>query len=220
MKLYGSMASPYVARVLLYAGIKGIDLPVHETPGGGLKSPEYLKLNPIGKVPALEVDGMAFGESTIICEYLEDTHPAKSGLPENPVDRARSRLVARIVDLYVSQPMVDLFRNMNPARRDAKAVETAGAAMAKAFGYAEHAMGSGPFCVAEQPTLGDCALAPVTILVQAVIRSGGFDIADPAGTPRLKTWWQAIEADPVFSDVLGGYTTALHAFMESMAKRL
>lgn len=70
MKLYGSIASPYVARVVMYAKIKGIDLPAQETPGGSLKSPEYLKLNPIGKVPALEVNGQAFGESTIICDYL------------------------------------------------------------------------------------------------------------------------------------------------------
>lgn len=219
MKLYGSLASPYVARVVMYARLKGIDLPLEETPGGSLKSPEYLKLNPIGKVPALEVDGIAFGESTIICDYLEDTHTAQPGLPRDPVDRARSRLVARITDLYIAQHLVALFRNMNPASRDAAVVEAAGRELAKAFGHAEHVMGPGPFCVADVPTLGDCALAPTTVLVRTVIAAGRFDIPDPAGTPRLKAWWQAVEGNAVCAGVLAEHTSALQAFMKSMAAR-
>ena len=84
MKLYGAIASPYVARVLMYAKIKGIDLPLSEAAGGNIKSPEYLKLNPIGKMPTLDVDGKGIGESTIICDYLDDVYPQKSGLPADP----------------------------------------------------------------------------------------------------------------------------------------
>ena len=36
MKLYGALASPYVARVILFAQIKGIDLAQAEIPGAGL----------------------------------------------------------------------------------------------------------------------------------------------------------------------------------------
>ena len=60
MKLYGAIASPYVARVVMYAKIKGVDLPLMEAPGG-IKSPEYLKLNPIGKMPTLDLDGQGLG---------------------------------------------------------------------------------------------------------------------------------------------------------------
>jgi len=219
MKLYGSIASPYVARVVMYARIKGIDLPAQETPGGSLKSPEYLKLNPIGKVPALEVNGQAFGESTIICDYLEDTQTAKSGLPKDPLDRARSRLVARIVDLYIAQQLGPFFRNLNPATRDAAAVEAAGKELAKAYGYAEHAMGPGPFCVGAAPTLGDCALAPTTVLVRKIIAGGKFDVADPVSTPRLKAWWQAVEGNADCNGVLAAHTAALEAFLKTMAGR-
>ena len=93
MKLYGAIASPYVARVVMFARIKGIDLTPTEAPGG-IKSAEYLKLNPIGKMPTLEVDGQGIGESTIICDYLEDTLPQKPGLPTEPLNapgRASSR---------------------------------------------------------------------------------------------------------------------------------
>ena len=34
IKLYGAIASPYVARVVMYAKLKGLDLPLTEPPGG------------------------------------------------------------------------------------------------------------------------------------------------------------------------------------------
>ena len=74
MKLYGSLASPYVARVVLFARLKGITLEP-QMPEGGIKSPDYLSKNPMGKMPVLEVSGMALPESEVICEFLEDLHP-------------------------------------------------------------------------------------------------------------------------------------------------
>ena len=55
MKLYGSLVSPYVARVAFAARLKGLTL-IPELPPGGIKSAEFLHLNPIGKMPAMEVD--------------------------------------------------------------------------------------------------------------------------------------------------------------------
>jgi glutathione S-transferase len=219
IKLYGAIASPYVARVVMYAKIKGVDLPLSDAPGGNIKSPEYLKLNPIGKMPTLEVDGQGIGESTIICDYLEDVHPAKSGLPADPLDRARSRLVARICDLYIAPQVSPLFRQMNPEKRDAAAVEAAGKELAKAFGYAEAAMGPGPFCVGDAPTLGDCALGPTTAMVRLILSAGNFGIADPATSPRLSAWWQAMEAHPVCGGVLKDYSQAFSGFLKMMAAR-
>ena len=51
MKLYGALASLYVARVVLAAKAKGVDL-VPQMPPGGMKSPEHLAMNPLGKIPA------------------------------------------------------------------------------------------------------------------------------------------------------------------------
>ncbi len=218
IKLYGAIASPYVARVLMYAKLKGLDLPLAEAPGG-IKSPEYLALNPIGKMPTLDVDGKGIGESSIICEYLDDVYPDKPGLPKDPLDRARSRLVARIVDIYMAPQITPLFRNMNPAKRDAAAVEAAGREMAKAYGYAEHAMGSGPFCVGATPTLGDCALSTSTVMLRKILAAGQFGIADPTASGRLATWWKAVESHPACAGVLNDYGTAFDGFMKMMAAR-
>ena len=219
MKLYGAIASPYVARVVMYAKIKGVDLPLMEAPGGNIKSPEYLKLNPIGKMPTLDVNGQGIGESTIICDYLEDVFPQKPGLPKDPIDRARSRLIARIVDLYIANAVSPLFRQVNPATRDAAVVEKAAAEIVKTYGYAEHAMGAGPFCVGGTPTLGDCALSTSTRMMKVMLAAGNFGIVDPTDSGRLATWWKAVESHPDCGPVLTAYGTAFEGFMKMMAAR-
>ncbi|MDP2325261.1 MAG: glutathione S-transferase family protein [Gammaproteobacteria bacterium] len=216
MKLYGAIASPYVARVVMYARIKGIDLPLAEAPGG-IKSPEFLKLNPIGKMPTLEVDGKGIGESAVICSYLEDVYPQKPGLPSDPFDRARSRLIERIVDLYIGPQVTPLFRQMNPATRDQAVVGTAAKEIAKTFGYAEHTMGSGPFCVGAVPTLGDCALSATTMMMKKILAAGNFGITDPTDSGRLSVWWKAMEGNAHCGPVLQEYGTAFDAFMKKMA---
>lgn len=219
MKLYGAIASPYVARVVMYAKIKGIDLPPTEAPGGGIKSPEYLKLNPMGKMPALDVDGKGIGESTVICDYLEDVFPQKPGLPADPYERARSRLVGRIVDIYLAPQLGPLFKQMNPATRDAAAVENVGKEMAKVYGYIEQVMGTGPFCVGATPTFGDCALGPATAMVRKVLAAGNFGLADPVASGRLATWWKAMEGHDTCAGVLKDYSVAFDGFMKMMAAR-
>ncbi|MCY4200016.1 MAG: glutathione S-transferase family protein [Gammaproteobacteria bacterium] len=47
--------------------------------GDAMKSPEYLKINPMGKVPAIVHHGQVVTESAAICLYLADAFPA-SGL--------------------------------------------------------------------------------------------------------------------------------------------
>lgn len=55
--------------------------------GPEMKSPEYLALNPMGKVPALVHDGPVVTECAAICVYLADAFPA-AGLAPRPDERA------------------------------------------------------------------------------------------------------------------------------------
>ncbi len=58
-------------------------------PKGEQKTAEYLKINPRGKVPALDVDGKILTENTAILTYLATTFPAKNLLPTDPFEQAR-----------------------------------------------------------------------------------------------------------------------------------
>ncbi|MFQ5635614.1 MAG: glutathione S-transferase family protein [Gammaproteobacteria bacterium] len=221
MKLIGAIASPYVTRALLFARIKGVDLPLEEIPGGSPRADEYRALTPIGKIPALIVGDRVLAESEVICEYLEDTNPQPSGLPADALDRATSRLIARITDLYVAPHTSTLFRQINPANRDPEVVETTAGELAKAFGYLEHFMGDGPFCVGDAPTLGDCALAPSMMLLKKTVFPAFDTVSDPtAGDGRLAVWWRAIEGHEICKAMVDEYATALDGFMKAMGARI
>lgn len=49
--------------------------------GAGTKSPEFLTINPMGKVPALVHDGVAITENAAICLHLADLVPELGLLP-------------------------------------------------------------------------------------------------------------------------------------------
>jgi glutathione S-transferase len=61
-------------------------------------SPDYLKINPRGLVPALVHDDKVIIESTVILEYLEDTFPTPSLRPDSPYGRAQMRLWTKVPD--------------------------------------------------------------------------------------------------------------------------
>jgi glutathione S-transferase len=218
MKLYGGLASPYVARVVLFARLKGLTL-VPEMPGGGIKTPEFLARNPMGKMPVLEVDGTVIPESEVICEYLEDLHPGTGGLPGTPAERARARLISRVHDVYVSPGSSTLFRNLNPARRDEAAVAAAKAAVETGFGYLSHFVTASPFAAGARLSLADCTLLPSF----AILRKTTFPalgLQDPtAGDGPLGRWWSACEADPLTGAFLEEYDVAVDAFLKMLARR-
>jgi glutathione S-transferase len=97
MKLWDNAASPYAFKVRATLYEKGIecekaDLRYHS------QRAELLRFNPRGEVPAL-VDGTTvLYDSRIICDYLEETHPAPALLPGDTARRARCRVLESIAD--------------------------------------------------------------------------------------------------------------------------
>ena len=61
--------------------------------------PKYLALNPKGVVPTLVHDGKPVIESTLICEYIDQTFPhAPKLIPADPWRQGRMRLWSKMVD--------------------------------------------------------------------------------------------------------------------------
>jgi glutathione S-transferase len=61
-------------------------------------APAYLRLNPKAVVPTLVHDAQVVRESSVINEYLEDRFPEVSMRPKDPMNRARMRLLIKMVD--------------------------------------------------------------------------------------------------------------------------
>jgi glutathione S-transferase len=57
--------------------------------GGSMKGPDYLTVNPMGKVPALRHGDAVVTEAAAICAYLADAFP-QAGLAPAPGARARA----------------------------------------------------------------------------------------------------------------------------------
>jgi len=220
MKLWGSIASPYVARVTMFARLKDIDIENEPAPGG-LGSDEFKKINPTGKIPALVHNGKLIAESEVICEYLDAIDNEIRVQPKQPMLAAHSRMVARATDLYVAPHNTPLRPHRDPANRDQAVVDDCAQKFADAFSYVEKFMGPGPFAAGKEPSIGDCALAPFIIMLQHTVFPYFDEIPDPTvSNPRIKTWWEAMQSYPEVKAGMDEYETALTEFLEYLAKVL
>lgn len=112
MKLYNSVGpNPQVVRTFMAE--RGIAVPLEEVDimGGANRQTDYLKLNPAGQLPALELDdGSILTEITVICEYLDEHHPGEKLMGETAEARAKVRSWTRWADLNVCEPLANGFR--------------------------------------------------------------------------------------------------------------
>jgi len=223
MKLYGAMASPYVARVLMYASLKGIELELESAPGG-MGSDEYKAINVTGKIPALQTDAGVISESTVICDYLEAAFPEPSLLPAEPMLLAQARMIARMTDLYVAPHNSPLTRMRASGGHDQAIIDQQAAEFAKGFAFIERSMGPGPFAAGDSPTIGDCALAPFIVMLKQTVFSNFAEVVDPTvADGRIAVWWQAINEHQVCQENIQAFDVALTEFLkwlyDMLAKR-
>lgn len=198
--LYSADISPFSQRVVLQLEFKGIPF-THEHPPGGFGSEEYGRINPIRKLPVLRVGDTHLPESEVICEYLEQVHPEPSLVPDDPMERARMRLIARIIDLYVMNPMMPLFKNLSRATRNQEVVDAAIAQIAAGLGHLDHWIAAGAHAVGNRVTLADFAAAPV--LRYAARYPPIFGLKEPfAGLPKVEAYYAACRQDPLIDRAL------------------
>ena len=207
--LHGSLGSPYVARVVLAARHKGLDLRPQMPPD--LKSAAYRAVNPFAKMPSLEHAGRSVIESDVIVEYLEETLPGHSLLPGGAADRARARGISRAMDLYVGTEVSTLFRQMDPATRDPAVVEAGKARLADALAGID-SMVVGPWA-AGAFSMAACTLLPwMVILHKTVVPVLG--VPDPVTTHgNLARWWETVMGEAATRGFHEEYAGAFDALL-------
>ena len=96
LTIYGSDLSGPAIKVRLTASYMGIDhkWQVINLREGEQKKEWFLKINPVGKIPAIEDDGFCLFESNAICKYLCDKHQS----PLYPKDLKKRALVEQWID--------------------------------------------------------------------------------------------------------------------------
>lgn len=200
LKLYGRRLSPFYERIHLQIALKNLsdEIEFAPLPGDDLKSPEYMAISPLGKIPALEDDGFCLPESAVIAEYIEDRFPKDALLPDDLAKRAQARLVCRFVDLNVIPHLFDLIGQVRGGDPDADKVETIKSDLEKglnaiegmAYGDGNNVEGGNARLIGDGVTLADCALLPALFFATRFLPS--IDMDPFAGRPKLKAWYEAM----------------------------
>ena len=223
MRLYQTYLSPFPTRVRLVLYAKGLDIPFVEPPGihDGSGKGDYLRINPLGRVPTLELDdGRTLPESEVICEYLEDAYPTPTLRPADPWARAQVRLISRLCDFYLVMAMVPLFTASGMPRRswDKTKIDAALAEVKKSLDYIEHYIGTSGYAVGTSLSQADGALAPQLMLAFEWAPKL-FDRPSPQSElPKLSAYWTAIRKDPIARRVIDETRAAIAAAQTGVKK--
>src|SRR5262245_15493550 len=103
------------------------------------KRPEFLKLNPYGKVPVIDDAVKILFESCIINEYLDEQYPDPSLMPKDPHQRGRGRVLVDYGLNYMHEPYWELRGEMlkKQSERNAAIVEEKHQALRHLLQYLE-----------------------------------------------------------------------------------
>ncbi|MBV1877007.1 MAG: glutathione S-transferase family protein [Pseudomonadales bacterium] len=112
MKFYNSMGpNPHVVRMFISELALDIDTEEVDLMAGANRQAEFLKVNPMGQLPALQADnGDIVAEITVICEYLDAITKGKTLIGDTAEEQAETRMWVRRIDLNICEPMANGFR--------------------------------------------------------------------------------------------------------------
>ena len=202
---------PYVQRAAIALAEKGV--PFERVNIDLADKPRwFLEISPLGKVPLLCVrhsDGSqdALFESSVICEYLEETQDGRRLHPADPLTRARHRGWMEfgssiLSDLWVYETTQD--REQLAAKRKV---------LASKFATLEAELKRGPYFAGADFSLVDAVFAPIFRyfdVFDAIGDSGIF-----AGLPRVQAWRKALSEKPSVKAAVGAdYADRLMTFLK------
>jgi glutathione S-transferase len=161
---------------------------------GEHKKPEYLAINPVGKVPALIDDGVIVHDSTIINEYLEDKFPRPPLLPADPAMKARARAFEDYSDAYLVPSLYKILRELRKPEneRNRALIEEGEREMRDHFAYLDRELTNRRF-FAGLLSLGDISFVPQLSNYERFGYSIGGEF------PNLKAWWERMKARPSYA---------------------
>jgi glutathione S-transferase len=156
------------------------------------KLPDFLRLNPYGKVPVLVDEDAVIYDSTIINEYLEDEYPIPSLMPEDSQGRARVRMMEDYCDNSFIPPTTMLLTQLRKteAERDVQRVEQARDELRRALYFLRDSLGGQDHLVGKDFTLADAAFAPRIMVL------GRLGIELEPALSGVQAWIDRIRARP------------------------
>jgi len=178
---------------------KGIKLPMEQIDLGAMqhRSAAYTAVNPIQRVPALELDdGTVISESIAICRYFEELQPDPPLFGRGALEVARVEMWNRRLELHLLFPVSHVFRNSHPAMKEMEVPQVPAWAEANKprvlefIALLDRELVSRPFVAGDKFTVAD-----ITGLV-AVDFMKPAKLAVPDELKNLKRWHAEVSARP------------------------
>lgn len=187
MKLYVSPYSGHCHRVRLMCGLLGLEpeLEVVDTATGAQRSPEYLRINPFGQVPALRDGDVVLRDSNAIILYLAEKHDTDHVyLPADPARRAHvyEWLATAAGPLYLGPARARTIKAWGKPGDYGQAISQSEALLT----VIEAHLATRTWLVGEGPTLAEVACYSYL----AVADEGGVDLRP---FRRVRAWLRAVE---------------------------
>lgn len=208
--VYGVSASPFVRKVRVVLGEKGLDYQFEPVFPGPQAPPDWRKLSPLGRVPAFRDGDRTLADSSVICAYLERVAPEPRLYPNDPFDYARALWFEEYGDgglLPVFGPKIFFQRIIGPKffgqTTDETVVKQAiETELPPLLDYLEGQL-RGDFLVGDRLTIGD-----VGVVTQFVnLRYAGVAV-DAGRWPKLAAYVGRITGRPSFATLIKEETSA------------
>ena len=121
---------------------------------GAQKSPDFLKVNPMGKVPALQDGDVTMAESAAICAYVADRYPqAKLAPPIGDPRRAKYLQWLFFAPSCIEPAILQAYLKL-----DIPAMSAAWGSTTQTFDVLDQALQKGPWLLGDAFTAADIAI--------------------------------------------------------------
>jgi glutathione S-transferase len=188
-------------KVRLCASYLGLSFEYHniDLSSGEHQSPDYLNINPAGRVPAIVDGDFKLSQSDAICRYL----CAQAGDTDFfPTDTKKQAIVNQWIDYasqHVLQGMARIFFNRVVApllkqKSDEASVKTGMAMLGRDLAFVEEQLASHTYLAGDHLTLADISL----IIALEPARMCKFDLSP---YPAITAWFKAIMAQDFYTHV-------------------
>lgn len=176
MKLYDFLPCPFGQKVRIVLAEKGLsyELIQVDLTQGEQRKPDFLRLNPFGRVPVLVDEDTIIYDSTIIAEYLEDEYPEPPLLPaiDASAQRAHARIWEDFADTSFTPQVGQLMAEMSKpeSERDPARLQRLQRSVERVLDFLNHGLQGQEF-LAAQFSVADIGFVPRLV----VLRELGLD---------------------------------------------
>ncbi|HEY2524476.1 MAG TPA: glutathione S-transferase [Candidatus Binataceae bacterium] len=198
MKLYEYKMAPNPRRVRIFLAEKGIQVPDEQIDLAKAQNhgAEFLKINPFGGVPVLQLDdGTMLAETVAICRYFEEIHPEPHLMGLDARDKALVEMWQRRMELYLFAMTSGAFRNTSDFFKGRipqvpEYGEVCRQAAEKMFGTVDGFLANSKFIAGERYTIAD-----ITALV-AIDFARLVKLRIAPEQKNLARWYEAVSSRP------------------------